>query len=336
MAMVFRDAFDDYAHVGSALAASRGPDNRRPLVTIAIPTFKRPELLLQAIHSALAQECDVPYEVIVVDNDQDVAREVLGRLPQSPPQPLRYFINAENIGMFGNWNRCIEKARGEWLTILNDDDVLSPNYLGRMLRWVSDNPQIDGLVCKKIIDDRRRVTPAPQRRSKLWRAVARARFDRRGLARVTPRTLFFGNDVGSGLGFLFRRRDALQLGGYYPEDWPSADYFFYVRFCIKKHLFLARDALAHVGIGENESQRRDTLIAFIHKDHQLREALLGDHVPAWWRHLSPWLVANQIADTHDFWRVELDKGQLEATLHMRLPSPSRFRVTAARLALRAF
>ena len=41
---------------------------------------------------------------------------------------MKYYKNEKNIGMYGNWNRCIELSNGEYLTILNDDKASPLNW----------------------------------------------------------------------------------------------------------------------------------------------------------------------------------------------------------------
>ena len=64
------DCFAAYRQVPSELVIDGGA-LATPAITIAIPTFRRPDLLREAISSALSQRTDCPYEVIVVDNDTD-------------------------------------------------------------------------------------------------------------------------------------------------------------------------------------------------------------------------------------------------------------------------
>jgi len=337
-----RDAFADYAAIPSTLQAEREPAGGvRPLVTIAIPTYRRPDELMEAIASALAQATDVPFEILVVDNDPDpqASAAIAARLPQSPRVGLRYYCNAENIGMFGNWNRCIELARGDWVTLLNDDDLLRPEYLPQTMDMISRRPEIDGIVCSKgyhYRSDEYRHPEATGVKARLWRRAKKLRFDRHGLAPVTPRNMFFGLELGNGLGFLFRRDAAIKLGGYYPEDFPMSDGYFYVRYCVRHRLFWTHRILADIGIGENESMRPETLDGAIYKLKILRESLLGRYVPASWRRLLPQLVANSIRDAQRLWKVELDKEKFERDFGMTIPEPNYRKVTAFRLAHRAY
>jgi glycosyltransferase involved in cell wall biosynthesis len=332
----YRDAFADYRAVASECRFESGPDTVAPRVTIAIPTFRRPDVLLEAVASALAQLGDTPFEVLIVDNDPDRAKSdaLVATLPRNAAHRLRYYVNADNIGMFGNWNRCIELARGEWVTLLNDDDLLRPNYLQHMMALVAKRPEAAGITCQKDRHYRTPVPWTPAKRGalgKLWARIKRTRYDRDGLTEVTPRTMFFGLELGNGLGFLFKRDAAIALGGYYQEDFPTSDGYFYVRFAQRYTLLWSNEVLADIGVGENESMRPETLESAVYRLEALRRAMLGKDVPESWRRIDPQLTANSIHDAKKEWQVDLDRAQFERDFGMPLPAANYKKVILFRL-----
>jgi len=336
-----RDAFADNAGVISRLRCELGASPVEPTVTIAIPTYRRPAVLLEALESALRQETDTPFEVLILDNDPDeTSVEAIARsLPPAPARTVRYMVNEKNIGMFGNWNRCIELARGEWVTILNDDDLLRPNFLARSMELIAKRPEVDGLAPRKSTYDRRArhaSRPTKSTLGALWERVRRLRFDQDGLSRVSPRALFFGNELGNGLGFLFRKSVALKLGGYRPEEFPSSDGYFYLRMSTEHGLFWLYDVLADIGIGDNESQRVETIMTAIRQGDDLRSTVAARYVPQDWMRLHAQLMANSIHDAKRLWGVELDRSVFEREFNLRLPPPSYRRVSLFRLLHRAF
>lgn len=97
-----------------------------PKVTIAIPTHNRGRFLPKAIESVLSQTYS-DFELLVVDNaSTDNTKKVVKQYKDSR---LRYYRNKSNIGMINNWNRCVKLARGKYLVILGDDDLLYPIFL---------------------------------------------------------------------------------------------------------------------------------------------------------------------------------------------------------------
>jgi len=113
-----------------------------PLVSICIPTYKRPELLERAIRSCLTQTYP-HFEIIITDNSPD---DSSGRMVEQFNDPrLRYYKNQTNIGPYDNVNRVSELATGEFVKFLMDDDLLKPRCLELMVAAFLQNPTV-GLV----------------------------------------------------------------------------------------------------------------------------------------------------------------------------------------------
>lgn len=113
-----------------------------PFVTIAIPTYKRPDLLRETIDSALNQKSEVQYEVLIVDNNPERNDETEKLINSYNDNRIRYYKNNENIGMIGNWNRLYTLARGEWVVMIHDDDLLCVNYLEDAVKYMREDVDI--------------------------------------------------------------------------------------------------------------------------------------------------------------------------------------------------
>lgn len=109
------------------------------LVSICIPTYNRANFITRAIDSALSQTYK-NIEVIVVDNaSTDNTKEiVLGY----DDQRLRYVRNSENLGLFGNFNRCIELYKGDFLHILHSDDYIDFDFTEKCVNFFKKNPDV--------------------------------------------------------------------------------------------------------------------------------------------------------------------------------------------------
>lgn len=310
--------------------------------TIAIPTYRRIDTLIEAIRSAVAQQSVSPPDIVIVDNDGPGEKPEIVRtaLTDTGGCRVRYFVNSTNIGMFGNWNRSIMLAETPWVTILNDDDLLRDRFLERSLAALDRLPEANGIVCRKGVRDRRAVVPASGNLSKspplrrLAKSVARAIHHlpyRDGVLKVTLRRQFFGNFFGNGLGFLFRKDAAVRLGGYDPADFPAADYIFYLKMTEDGPLYLLDAVLADVGLGDNESISPKVLHRFVTQLHEARERLAGKAVPRDWMTMAPLLAANQVRTTELTWGEKLDCEALAEDLGFPLPSSDTIRETLLRL-----
>lgn len=110
-----------------------------PLVSICIPTYNRASMVGKAIESALDQTYR-NIEVIVVDNaSTDNIEEVVGSYYD--PR-LRLVKNKENLGLFGNFNRCIEVYSGLYLHILHSDDYIDSDFTEKCVSFFEENPNV--------------------------------------------------------------------------------------------------------------------------------------------------------------------------------------------------
>lgn len=102
-----------------------------PEMSIMIPAFRRANELREALDSALYQTGVQNYEVVVVDNGAEIdeATDKLMKKYCAEHSNVLYHRNEEPLGICGNWNRCLELSRSEYLCILHDDDILLPHYL---------------------------------------------------------------------------------------------------------------------------------------------------------------------------------------------------------------
>jgi glycosyltransferase involved in cell wall biosynthesis len=286
------DAFAQWAQVPSHLVFE-GTDRRPPRLTIAIPTFRRGALLVEAVRSAVEQDWSKPFEVIVVDNDPESAgaTPLLEALPQLAAANFRYFVNTGNTGMFGNWNRSIELARSEWYTMLHDDDLLEPDFASRMMPILERNPKIEGVICRRVVFG---PTMANSRNMplKLARRIGtELRFRGRTTRRFNADRFFWS--ATNPVGLIARKQDLIALGGYQPDEYPTSDHYLQLRFAMKHRLYESRDYLVRIRLQENESMRPEIGFRMAIDFHHLRTKMAGRVVPRWWARMSGLILERQ-------------------------------------------
>ncbi|MBR8838295.1 MAG: glycosyltransferase [Stigonema ocellatum SAG 48.90 = DSM 106950] len=111
-----------------------------PTVSVIISTYKRANLVSQAIESVLAQTY-TDYEIIVVnDGSPDNTKEVLDQFGDHITA-----IHQENQGVSAARNAGIRAAQGQYIAFLDDDDLWLPNKLEKQIACLESNPKI-GLV----------------------------------------------------------------------------------------------------------------------------------------------------------------------------------------------
>ena len=106
-----------------------------PLVTVCIVHYERPELVRMAVDSVLAQDYSA-VEAVLVDDGSEGA-EARATLDALEPDFLRRgwrLIRQENRYLGAARNAAAAAARGEWLLFLDDDNVLFPDAVSRLVR----------------------------------------------------------------------------------------------------------------------------------------------------------------------------------------------------------
>jgi glycosyltransferase involved in cell wall biosynthesis len=101
-----------------------------PSASICIPTWNGAAFLSTALQSALAQTYS-DFELLLVDDaSTDTTLDVAGAFPD--PR-LRIHRNDRRLGIPGNWNHCLELARGTYVKFLFQDDVLDRRALAKLV-----------------------------------------------------------------------------------------------------------------------------------------------------------------------------------------------------------
>ncbi|MEZ0065491.1 glycosyltransferase involved in cell wall biosynthesis [Streptacidiphilus sp. MAP12-20] len=129
-----------------------GPDSAGPAprFDILLPYYGDVAQMKDAVHSVLAQSGE-DWRLTVVDDGQEPS--VPGWFDELADPRVRYFRNERNLGVTGNFNRCLELATGEYLVMMGCDDLMHPNYLDVVRRAVDAHAGV-GMVQPgvKVID----------------------------------------------------------------------------------------------------------------------------------------------------------------------------------------
>lgn len=115
-----------------------------PVVSILIPTHEAGEHLEACLGSA-RQQSHEDLEIVVVDDASGDGSHEVARRCAAADERIRVHRNDKRLGLAGNWNRCVELARGEWIKFLFQDDLLHPECLALLLPAGSrDRPLVAG------------------------------------------------------------------------------------------------------------------------------------------------------------------------------------------------
>lgn len=214
-----------------------------PLFTIIIPTYQRAKYLKEAIDSAITQETDIPYEIIVCNNgfDKKDTNDLMEQYREIPG--FSYYVNESNIGMVGNWNRLFVLARTKYVIMLHDDDVISSQFIKIVNEICSAIGNFSFLQTKK--------SNVPIQNRIYGKSIKVFQFKLYDFA--------FGNVAHAPSGIVYNKEILEKSGGFSPEYYPSFDYASYVLLTYLAPSYIINASLTYYRIDDNTTFKGDIL-----------------------------------------------------------------------------
>jgi len=199
-------------------------------------------MVSDAIRSALNQTYS-PIEVLVVDNASvDNIEEVVGSFHD--PR-LKFVKNDKNLGLFGNFNRCIELAQGKYIHILHSDDWIDPDFTQTCTRFLESNPDVvmtftslvlhtQGNQKLLMVSDKTEIYPPPS-----------------GFRQILLRQSFIGCPS------VMVRREIYDTIGRFSLEYPySADYYQWLKISRQYSIAYIKNASLHYRQGDHSESYR--------------------------------------------------------------------------------
>ena len=118
-----------------------------PAVSVLVPTYNYGRFLDEVLQSILDQTY-TDYEVIIVDNDSTDNTEQVVKKYLSDSR-FSYFKNEKNLGVVGNFNKCLSYAKGKYIKFLNADDKFHPEILEKFVKIMNEHPNVTLVTCDK-------------------------------------------------------------------------------------------------------------------------------------------------------------------------------------------
>jgi glycosyltransferase involved in cell wall biosynthesis len=116
--------------------------SEKPLISIITPFLNREDFLAEAIESVFAQTYEQWELLLVDDGSTDGSADVARRYAAEHPDRVRYLAHADraNRGPSASRNLARRHARGEWIALLDSDDVWYPVKLHTQLELLRAHP----------------------------------------------------------------------------------------------------------------------------------------------------------------------------------------------------
>ena len=172
-------------------------------ISICIPAYNNETVIGPTIEAILCQSYK-NFELIIVDDaSTDDTVKVINNYQD---ERIRLYRNEKNLGMVGNWNRCVELTTSEFIKLVCADDILLPRCLETELKAIKESDDIVMTASDSIMVN--------QNKKKL--GIFR-RYPKKGLIegrKLAKKSLIFNNFFGMPCAVMFRKSFFERVNGF--------------------------------------------------------------------------------------------------------------------------
>lgn len=131
-----------------------GHFERKPHVSVVMPSYNHARYISTALESVVSQTYK-NYELIIIDDaSSDQSKDlIIDFINNHPEIPSRFMCHDTNRGGVITLNSLIENANGEYIALINSDDVWLPNKLEQQVRFLDAHPEVGAVFTQALIVD---------------------------------------------------------------------------------------------------------------------------------------------------------------------------------------
>lgn len=213
-------------------------------VSVIVPSYNHEDFIGESITSILNQTFQ-DFEILILDDSSiDKSLEIANKFTD---KRISVFVNDENIGSSATMNKLIQLAKGEYIALLNSDDVWEPNKLEKQVEFMENNRQYGAVFSNaKIIDEEgNEFTNKEHFYTSIFELSNRSRFE----------WLNYFFNIGNCLchpSILIRRSVYEDIGLYNQLMSSLPDFEMWVRICLKYEIYVMSEKLVKFRILNNE------------------------------------------------------------------------------------
>ncbi len=285
----FVNCYEQIAHVKTDLIYGNTEYVKDPFISYVVPVYKRPDLLSETLDSILNQEpVDIAWDIVVVDNEPEAGNETEQLIRRLDNPRILYYRNSENVGVDGNYNKCIEAARGEWVAMIHGDDLITADHLKNSVRDIAEasaNKRIKpAYICQRYIDfsDRELVHLNREKASGKHSRVLKEVYNDGKLKRLTQSYGVFTGFFGAlpSFGTLMNRQIMLNEGGFNVDLGICEDVITPYKLADKYGVYMTSVIMGYHRFENSESMKIETIKKIYASMVDFREYMYSSSVVA--------------------------------------------------------
>ena len=253
------------------------PQKQSPFFSILLPIYNGEKYLRQSIASVLSQSFRDFELVIWNDGSSDSSAEIVAEYDD--PR-IRYYRNESNRGIFPTVNLAIQEARGAWIRLWTQDDLMKPSCLQAEVDFIGRHDEISMYTCTgDLINDEGEVVG-------FYRDQPRDPTPDVIPPKLAAIIMIYHGPLGGNICFFGIKKAVLEEIGYFREDMLCSGDFEMLARLSRNHLIgFIREPLVYLrGHKGQTSRRRDIHVASWAENKHLYDELFARLPPESRRH----------------------------------------------------
>lgn len=184
-----------------------------PKISVVVPTYRTPENYLREMIECVINQTYANWELCIAEGSNDGGKvlEIVKEYAQKDDR-VKYTVLAENLGISGNTNACLDIATGDFVALFDHDDLLPPQSLFEIVKVLQDTSVDVVYTDEDKVDETSKIHSGPHFKPKFSLELLRS---------LNYITHFF----------VVKRSIIDQVGGFRSEFDGAQDFDFILRCC---------------------------------------------------------------------------------------------------------
>lgn len=132
-----------------------------PKISIVVPMYNTPEKYFKELLESITEQTYENWELCLADGSPEKV-EYLEDLIQPLGDKIKYKLLSENKGISGNSNEALKLATGDFIALLDHDDIIPKFALYEIVKTINENPDVDFIYTdedKILEENEKRISP---------------------------------------------------------------------------------------------------------------------------------------------------------------------------------
>ncbi|MBO7556176.1 MAG: glycosyltransferase family 2 protein [Alphaproteobacteria bacterium] len=126
-----------------------------PKISVLMPVYKTPEKYLREAIESILNQTFTDFEFLILDDcPEDNRKDIVFSYHD---KRIKYFQNKQNMGISASRNKLLDLAQGEYLAVMDHDDICLPKRFEKEVQYLDEHPktgvvssQVKRIISKKI------------------------------------------------------------------------------------------------------------------------------------------------------------------------------------------